>query len=229
MSDVWAEIRSDYKNAKDALWCPKKAGNWYRDDENGHYYMWKAYHRACETEPKDDLLFARILAMMADESRISDVDYTRYHKYVKPSLEAYERAVAVGQRPTEKELEKIRFFADSMAYVLQKEKAPYDEQVSHIQGYEQLDEFSFHDSKPVWFEQTDHTAKLKLQYGEMTVTFRFDEIVDFRAEGDPLANWITDFYCYPSFRRKLLTFDVGFYRIVCSQISVEAVELNKKA
>lgn len=228
MSDIWEEIRSDYNKAKDSLWCQKKAGDWRRDDEAGHYYMWKAYHKACEAEPKDELLFARILAMMADESRISVFDYARYHKYVKPSLEAYERAVAAGQRPTEKELETIRFFADSMAYVLQQEDVSYDEQVSRIQGYEQLEDFSFHDSKPVWFEQTDQTARLKLQYGEMTVTFRFEEIEDFQAEGDPLTNWIMDFYCYPCFRRKVLTFDVGYYRIICKRVSVETVEYSKE-
>lgn len=107
-----------------------------------YYYMWKAYHQAREAEPKDSLLFARILAMIADESR-SICDNDRYRKYVKPSLDAYELAMQNGQEPTEKELEKIRFSADSLSYTLEREHAPYDEQMKFIVGYEKLENLDF--------------------------------------------------------------------------------------
>lgn len=42
---------------------------------------------------KDYLLFARILAMMADEHPVSISDYDRYHKYVKPAVEAYDLVI----------------------------------------------------------------------------------------------------------------------------------------
>ena len=160
MNKEWEKILSDYNKAKDALWCPKDKGNWHREDEVGHYYMWKAYHEACETEPKDDLLYARILAMMADESRFSVLDYERYHKYVKPSVEAFALAEKAGQHPTEKELDKIRFTADTLAYELEREKAPYEVQFKFIHGYEQLDDFNFYDSKPVWFEHSEDSGRL---------------------------------------------------------------------
>lgn len=42
---------------------------------------------------------------------------------------------------------------------------------------------------------------------------------------DPLQSWITDFDCYPCFHNKdLLTFDIGYYKIVCSKISVEDIQ-----
>ena len=170
MNEEWTEILSDYNKAKNALWSPKGKGNWHREEELGRYYMWKAYHRACAAEPKDYLLYARILAMMADESRISVFDYDRYHKYVKPSAEAYAIAEKSGQIPTEKELEKIRFLDDSISYVLACENAPYEDQVKWIKGYEQIGDFGFHDSKPVWFEHTEQTARLKLKYDDMMVT-----------------------------------------------------------
>lgn len=130
------------RKAKSALWCPEKPCNWRRDEDTGYYYMWKAYHQAREAEPKDSLLFARILAMIADESR-SICDNDRYRKYVKPSMDAYELAMQNGQEPTEKELEKIRFSADSLSYTLEREHAPYDEQMKFIVGYEKLENLDF--------------------------------------------------------------------------------------
>ena len=221
----WEEILSDYNKAKDALWSHKGNGNWHREEEIGYYYMWNAYYKACKSEPKDYLLFARILAMMADERRFSISDYDCYHKYVKPSVEAYDLAEKAGQHPTEKELNKIRWWADSLAYELNSENAPCEEQIKLINGYEQLDDFGFHDSKPVWFEHTEKTARLKLNYYGIIVTFLFEGVLDIHVDGDPLTNWIGDFHCYPGFRNKeIYTFDVEYYKILCSSISVEKIE-----
>ncbi len=221
----WKEILSDYNKAKDALWCPKGKGDWHREEEIGHYHMWNAYYKACKTEPKDYLLFARILAMMADEHSVSASDYDRYHKYVKPAVEAYALAEKSGQHPTEKELDKICFSADWLEYELNSQDAPYEDQMKLISGHEQLNDFSFHDSKPVWFENTEQIARLKLRYDGVVVTFLFEDVVDIHVDGDPGTNWILDFYCYPCFHNKdLVKFDVGYYKIICSSISVEKVE-----
>lgn len=229
INDEWAEIFDDYKKARYALWGSRKAKAWCRDEETGRYYMWKAYHRACEAEPKDYLVFARILAMMADESRSSTFDHERYHKFVKPSMEAYELAIEAGQQPAEKELEKIRHWADSLAYILSCEKAPYDEQIKYIKGYEQLEDFQFHDSKPVWFELTGETARLKLKFYDTFVTFLFEGILDIHVDADPVTDWIMEFYCYPCFHdEKKLQFDIGCYKIMCSAISVEKIETAKE-
>ena len=225
INDEWAEIFDDYKKARYALWGARKAKAWCRDEETGRYYMWKAYHRACKADPKDYLVFARVLAMMADESRSSTFDYKRYHKFIKPSMEAYELAIEAGQQPAEKELEKIRHWADSLAYILSCEKAPYDEQIKYIKEYEQLEDFQFHDSKPVWFELTGKTARLKLKFYDTFVTFLFEGILDIHVDADPVTDWIMEFYCYPCFHdEKKLQFDIGFYKIMCSAISVEKIE-----
>ena len=221
----WEEIQSEYNKAKDALWCPEGAQNWHRDEEIGHYYMLSAYRKACQTEPKDYLLYARILAMMADEHRFLVTDYDLYHKYVKQSNEAYALAEATGQHPTEKELDKIHLLADFLKYKLEREDVPYEEQLKWIHGYEELDDFGFHDSKPVWFEHAEESARLKLKYGNMAVTFLFDGITDIHVACDPVASWIEEFYCYPSFHNKeLFVFDAGYYKIICASISVENIE-----
>ena len=225
MSEIWEEIISDYDKAKQYLWGSKKASSRCRDEEQGRYYMWKAFHAACEAEPKDHLTFARILMMMASESRMETFDYDRYHKYVEPALAAYERAIEAGQHPSEKELSNIRFAADSMSYILECEAKPYDEQIRHIKGYEKLNDFGFHDSKPIWFEHTEDCARLKLKYGDLAVTLLFEGISDVHVHGEPTTNWIEDIYCYPCFRSELCyTFDVGYYKIICTSISVELIE-----
>lgn len=220
----WNEILTEYNKAKDALWCPKK-GNWRRDEENGLYHLLNAYHNACKNEPKNHLLFARILAMMADEYRFTTSNYYIYHKYIEPSVSAYALAKKSGQLPTDEELEKINFSANSLKYELDSEEAPYKEQIKNIKGYEKLNGFDFHDSKPIYFEHTEKTAKLKLKYDNIVATFMFEDIYEIHVEGDPLTNWIDEFYCYPCFHnRKLFTLDVECYKIVCSSISVEKVE-----
>jgi hypothetical protein len=225
MNSEWEEIRSDYNKAKEALWCPRGQKNWHREEEIGRYYMWKAYHSACEAEPKDQLLYARILAMMADESRISTSDYKRYHKFIKPAAEAYALAEKAGQHPTDRERENIRLSAESLAYTLACRDASYEEQIRCIKGYEKLDDFGFHDSKPVGFEHTEKTARLKLKYDATTVTFLFEDIFDIHIDTDPLVDWVTEFCCYRSFYdRKRIVFDVGYYKIVCSAVTVERVE-----
>ena len=221
----WAEIQLEYNKAKDALWCPEEAQDWRRDEETGYYYMLSAYHKACQTEPKDYLLYARILSMMADERRFLVTDYDLYHKYVKPSAQAYELAEAAGQHPTEKELDKIHLSAEFLKYKLDCEDAPYEEQLKWIHGYEQLVDFGFHDSKPVWFELAEESARLKLKYGDVVVTFLFEGITDIHVDCDPVTSWIEEFYCYPSFHNKeLLVFDAGYYKITCASISVEKIE-----
>ena len=166
---------------------------------------------------------------MADEHRIYTPDYERYRKYVKPSVEAYALAEKAGQHPTEKELNKIRFSEELLAYELNCENAPYEDQIKLINGYEQLDNFCFHDSKPVWFEHTEQTARLNLKHYDTTVTFLFEGIFDIHVDVDPVTNWVEEFYCYPCLHNKeLYTFDVGYYKIICTSISVEKIERQER-
>lgn len=221
----WEMIAIDYNKATEALWGYNHKNDWHREEELGRYHMWKAYHEACDTNPKDYLLYARILAMVSDESRAFSSDYTRYHKYVEPSVQAYKIAAEVGQHPTDKELEKIHSIAGYLAYILKCEAAPYDEQIKHIEGNEKLQDFEIYDSHPILFEHTTETARLKLEDVEgITATLRFDGVLWISLGCDPVTNWVDTFYCYPSDGDEdRFTFDIGYYKITCATISVEAV------
>ena len=228
MNDEWAEILDDYNHAKAVLWGVEGTQYWHRDDEAGMYYMWSAYHKAMKAaEPKDQLLLARILAMVADECGLPPFDSQRYEKYIKPSVEAYERAIQTGQQPTKKELDKIRTIERMAAYDLTLWSAPYDEHVKWIQGHERLKEcgFEFYDSSPIWFEHDRCTARLKLDSGKAIATFRFDNVVELLVAGDPFHNFVEEFCCGPSHpKSQYLTFNVECYQITCTSISVESIE-----
>ena len=227
MDQEWTEILADYKKAKFALWCPKGCNQWSRDEETGYYYMWKAYHAAKSATIKDHLIYARILVMMSHERR-NVTEYTRLGKYVQPALEEYRRAVQSGQNPTQKELERIQWEYDFLSYQIAREQAPYDEQEKLISGYEKLIKFGIHDSKPIFFAHTEDQATLKLQYYSEIATFLFRGVDSIHIDVDPLSDYILDFYCYRCFHDKnRITFDIGFYKIICTEVLVESVETVK--
>ena len=223
MDDKWRDIKNEYDLAKIALWPRKGVGNWGRDEDNGLYHLWNAYHMAQEADEKEDLIYARILATMATESCPCISEFNKYNKFVKPSLDAYRRAEKAGLHPSDKELDLITSIAESLDYKLNCEEAPYEEMLKHIEGYEKLGDFRFHDSKSIHFEHDEHSAKLTLQFG-VIVEFKFDGVLSIETHGDPAYDYIYDFYCYPCLHdKKLLNFDVDFYKIICSSIAVESI------
>ena len=226
MDEKWRQILGDYKKAKFALWGTKHSSGWTRDEETGHYYMWKAYHQARTTEPKDYLIYARILSMMASESRGKEFEYDRYHKYVKPAADAYHFAVRAGQSPSDKELEYSYYEADKLEYILKKKEAPYEEQIGYISGHELLSNFYFHDSRFVSFEQNDHNALMKLDYDGNIATFMFEDVDTVQAFYDYDNRWAYTLYCYPTFcpdgvsANNGIVFDIELYKIICAKVTV---------
>ena len=224
MDDLWQEINDEYNKARSALWCNKSAGTWHRDEDSGLYHLWNAYHKAKEASEKNPIVYARILAMMATEANVHMSEYNKYTKFVKPSMEAFRTSVKSGLRPSTKELDLITEMAESMQYKFRCEKAPFEEMIVHIEGYEKLGGFQFHDSKPIHFEHDETTAKLSLQFEEIVV-FRFDDVLNIEMQGDPATDYVSYFCCYPCFHNaEILTFDVDLYKILCSSISVESVK-----
>ena len=225
MNEEWQSILDDYKKAKYALWCPKHYNYWERDEDNGYFYMWKAYHAAINAEPKEHILFARILMMMAHEQRFKTSDYLRLKQYVKPAVEQYQLSIQNGDKPTEKELEMSQSEYDALTYQFACEHAPHEEQIKLINGYEKLKSFQFHDSKVIKFEHDENQAFLTLKFDNTEIILKFDDVSDIKIQTDPVCDWIYDFYCYRSFYGKdLLIFDIEFYRILCSSITVESIE-----
>ena len=224
MNEAWATILEDYEAAKFALWCPKHCSGWRRDEDKGFYYLWKAYYAALNAEEKEPLLYARILMMMGDEQNYKQSDYTRLHRYYLPAKEQYQIALESGLQPTEKELEKMRLYTDSLTYQFECEDKPFDEQISYIEGHEVLADFDFHDSKVIFFSHDENSAIMKLKYTK-TLDLLFEEGDDIEVRTDPVCDWIGDFYCYPAFYNKnKLVFDIEYYKILCSKIVVVSYE-----
>ena len=122
MNELWQEISEEYKQARNALWCRKGAGTWSRDEDEGLYHLWNAYHKAKGAAKKEDLIYARILATMVTETYAYKSKYEVYNKFVKPSLEAYKRAEKAGLHPSKKELDLITTMAESLDYEIKCEE-----------------------------------------------------------------------------------------------------------
>ncbi|MCQ2439202.1 MAG: hypothetical protein MJ074_05540 [Oscillospiraceae bacterium] len=224
MNNLWKRIVDNYQIAKQCLWCPKNASGWHRQEDKGRYHLWQAYYEAKTAEHIiDNLLYARILMMMSHE-HFNVSDYDRFHKYIAPAREAYSKAVATGQTVTEQELKAVNLSFESLQYTLKKTENTREQSMAAyacVDGLNDIKDFCFHDSKPVYFEHQDNRALLKLDYDGICVTFEFTDLLEFEANGDPTCNWINDFYCYPLFHNpEYYFFDVGYYRITCKQIRV---------
>ena len=221
----WLEIKEDYEAAKLCLWCPKEAIPWKINEERGYYHLWKAYYAAQQEDEKQDLLYARILIMMADEDRRNRFDnYTRFHRYIAPAKEAYERAIKNNDEFSDKEYEKLIRTYDYLKYMLDMEDGS-EEAYSMISGLNEIEEpFCFHDAKPKRFEHIGDNAELDIEYHDTTVRLKFSGIFDIRIETDPISDYIGEFYCYRNFDiLERIVFDIGFYTIVCEKITAEKI------
>jgi hypothetical protein len=223
----WNRITELYNQAANALWGPKEnLTGWRRNKELGYFYLWQAYHYACESETKNNLTYARILMMIANEGRYVYTSYDRYNKFLRPAVEAYNKAKENGQTPTDKEYEKALRYANELKYYIKCENAKYEEQIKPIIGNELLTDFPFYDGQPIWFEHKINSARLKIQCGKSTATFLFEDIYEIKISNlDPTIQWVTEFYCYHDFYiPERIHFDIGSHSIVCTKVSVESVE-----
>ena len=221
----WLEIESDYEVAKSCLWCPKEAIEWKRESERGYYHLWKAYYFAQQEDEKQDLIYARILIMMADEDRENLFNnYIRFHRYIAPAKDAYERAIQNNEVVCDNEYEKLIRTYNYLKYMLNMEDGS-DESYSMICGLNEIEElFGFHDAKPIRFEHIGDNAELDIKYHDTSVRLKFSGIFDIRVETDPICDYIGEFYCYRIFDiPERIVFDIGFYEIVCEKITAEKI------
>lgn len=227
----WEEIRDLYNKAQNCLCCPKKASRWRRDEENGMFYLWNAYHYAktSDAPEKDHLLYARILRLMASETAIDHSEYERYHNFILPALQEYEAAVKSGQKVGEKEYDSAKFDEEQLGYQLNHESCSeenWKEAIALIENGDLINkaDFGFHDSKPVGFELiSDKQAVLKLYYDNLLAVLRFENIAYIEINTDPEMDWISDFYCYKIKDSDLVTFDIEYYRIICKKVVLEKI------
>lgn len=218
--ELWADIIADYKKARACLWGAKHSDGWYRKENEGHYYLLKAYLAAKESEKKDYLWYARILFMMVRENKYKQSDYDIL-TYLTSCVEAYGKAIVDNSCVSEKEIKAANEEYEDYLYIYncrcQSEKEGY----SLIDGLSADDNFQFHDSKVISFSHNDKTACLTLEFEGIRKEIEFfgiEEISVFYSS-DPAATWIFDFYCYRHrLRQSLICFDVGIYKILCEEI-----------
>lgn len=225
---LWEHIEEEYKSARACLVCPRHQSNWSRNEDTGMYHLYCAYQMARTSITKQHLLYARILSLMSWENR-NISEYEKLHKFLKPALDEYGKALEEdGPKPFDKELEGIRQTVAELTYLCERtsnSKEEINRAYGLLEGHELLDDFEFHDSKPVYFEHTSDRALLKLNYGGIIATFEFTGLYDIEINGDPKCNWIPDFYCYHSYwKSSCLVFDIGYYKVYCEHIRVATVE-----
>ena len=228
-NSTWDEIIENYKKACDCFWCSSKIDNWRRDELNGYYYLWTAYHMAKSCNEKNHLWYARILSMMIDELKNSFHEYDLLHKFAEPMLEHYNLALNCGQNPTDKEFVKARRTYRWLKYDVDMHTDninTYEKSLELISNSEDVKDFEMHDSMPVHFSVADDTVVLKLQNNDLIVTFIFNNVYELKSNTDPKCDYVMDFYCYRRNNKEndLIVFDIGFYIITCESVLVSDIE-----
>ena len=236
----WNEVIQHYQKAKEYFWGSEDSKNWHRDDENGYYHLWTAYHMAQECKEKNHLWYARILYMMLREHQPKFSDYyanhDKLHKFAIPMMEEFLLAAKVGTPPTEKEFEIGKSYYESLLYdekCHSDECNGSDEAFQLIENGELLKNFYYTDSVPVFFQHNQTSALLKLKNDQMVATLEFTGLWEINVNCDPSCNWIEEFFCYPcrNWKGELnrIIFEIDHYIITCEHIKVLSVEKTEEA
>lgn len=225
MNELWNKIIEDYKTARECLICPKKAKNWTRQEDKGMYHLWSAYYSVLNAKEKNHLYYARVLSLMGWEMCPKSSNYELLNKYYKPAMEQYDLALKENPKCTyPSEVENVRKSYEHYKYLVEKSRIRTDEDyynaIKLLEGYECLDEFSFHDSKFTSLECNEESAVLKLQYSDI-YRFEFSDIYDIEMNCDPLTAYVSDFSIYQAAPdSETIVFDIEFLKIICKHIKV---------
>lgn len=195
----------------------------------GKTCLGQAYIAASEAQTVEDhLLYAQILYAMYHENLQNGSEYERFHSFIAPGWEQVKLAVAAGQRMIAKELAFYQETYEELAYIVQQttdSREQSEQAYALVEGLSAVPEYGFHDSKPVHFEHGNEYALLVLEFHDIRLTLEFDHPYEIQVNGDPITNWINDFYCYRSFRNsEYIIFDVGYYHIECKGVRVKSTE-----
>ena len=226
-TEKWKEIAEDYKKAMRFLegWgvLPEEESH-VRDSTEGNYYLYKAYRAAKKEKEKDHLLYARML-MYFEKNFCSYQDCFSKVKYAKEAVAEYQLAAEQpGEKPTRKEVSFAKHEYEFNKYLTEcfsDDEEQYNKAIKLIDGYEEINDFWFHDSFVKHFEYDEKKALLTLDYCGTQITFEFTGIYDINVSTDPETDYVPDMYCYKDFftpERK--HFDIGLLRIYCEKIRV---------
>ena len=230
---TWDDIIEDYKLARAYLFSPKLpgSGNWHRDEDNGYYYLRKAYHFATLQEQKNHLWYARILYTMANEPcRHKGARYI-LQRYIEPCIREYDLAKEEGTLVDKYERLIAKSQYDELLYIVQNSRS--DEAVervySFVKGLPDNVDFSYHDSVVVAFSHDDASVvNMTLDYYGTQVSFRFEDVEEIDISGvSPEITDIFDAYCYRAYKSTDLIFDLGYYIIRCGKISMVGYKIKE--
>lgn len=225
----WEPIVEDYIKGRDMLWCPRGADYWVRDEDEGYYWIWKAYHAAKHASEKDHFWYARILYMMASEHMCKLPDDAILKRYADPCIAEYDLAINEGRVDEgKKEVEVARQVRDRLRRTTDIDEyieKHLDDGMDLIEGHELLSGFYFHDSKPVRFMHDEKNAWLDLWYDGTVTSFRFENYYVIKVNlYDPPVVWIRDYRLYPANLETgegAITLDLDYFTISSDRIVVE--------
>lgn len=109
-------------------------------------------------------------------------DYDILHKFYEPAIEQYKLAVSKDPNCCSvAEIDNVRNAFEYYKYLENVQSCETEEEyinmLSLIEGYECLEDFSFHDSQLIKFEYNENHALLELKYRDV-YCFEFDDIYD---------------------------------------------------
>lgn len=193
---------------------------WYRKENEGNYYLLKAYLAAESNEEKDYLWYARILFMMAMENKYKQSDYDILNLYLKPCVEAYDKAMVNASRVSENEVKNANYEYEKWLYDYNCHIQGDSEASSLIEGFSIDDGFQFHDSKVIDFSNDMYKAYLTLEFDGIKKVFEFTDVYDVEVHlPDMESTWVFDCYCYrPWLGKNCICFDIESYKITCKEI-----------
>ena len=236
--EKWNYIKDEYEKAKACLWCPKYCHEWSRNDDDGYYHLWNAYHEARNAEAKDHLVYGRILYMMLTElDNNFDVSTTsgKFHKFAAPMKREYDLAVNENRFIPEQEFNNITsryrvLKSNSESRTDSEEEYLYG--ISLIENNELLGDFQFHDSQIIYFQIEGKRCVLKLDYYGYVVTFEFLGVMGYKVDmPDIPCDYIYEFWC-KDFKdqcdgSRYIFYDLGFMNVCCR--SVRIIDVDKTA
>ena len=225
----WDSVKEHFEIAKSCLYCSDRKAIWHQEKEKGICHLLQAYYQAINLEPKDELLFARLLMSMYYNYEVG-TEEGRVYRYVIPAYKHFLAAMeSDGEKPSKKELYRAKIKYLEHEYI-SKQCSDNEALIKNIVNFDKLQNFYFHDSEPIYFEHDDNNAVLKLRYFDdvhwQVVTFRFSDVDEVVMRVSPQLSWIDRCYCYKLYNNPAYCFDIGNYKITCGKITITDYKIS---
>ena len=224
-------IKDNYDKAMLCFYTMGRTESWHRDDLKGWHYLLDAYYGILETEITDHLLYARILKVLAYESRFKTDDYEIMNKYLKESKKHFEIALKDNNDETAKKdydymMEQYTYtdfeLKNTSTNVLE------EDCFKLIKNNEILKDFYFGDGviKSFNIDRDSESIIAEFQNYHQIATFKFSKVYDIKGYFDIRTSYIQQMFLYKTINNNHLQFDIEFLSILCDEI--EAIKGTSK-